>query len=70
MKHCLIFLVKIYRFLLSPWLGNQCRFEPTCSVYCIESLEKHGSLKGSWLTAKRLVKCNPYHPGGIDRVPD
>ncbi|GAA6168987.1 membrane protein insertion efficiency factor YidD [Sessilibacter corallicola] len=70
MKQCLIFLIRMYRYFLSPWLGDNCRFEPTCSQYCIECLEKHGAIKGGWLGLKRLVKCNPFHKGGIDPVPD
>jgi len=62
--------VRAYRLLLSPLLGNHCRFYPSCSTYCIEAVERHGPLRGLWFTLKRLGKCHPLHPGGVDRVPD
>lgn len=65
----LIGLVKLYRLLLSPWLGSACRFEPTCSLYAIEALQRHGSVRGSWLTVCRLARCNPWCAGGCDPVP-
>ena len=65
----LIGLVKAYRLLLSPWLGASCRFTPTCSVYAIEALEVHGAAQGSYLTLKRLVRCQPFCAGGHDPVP-
>lgn len=65
----LIGLVKAYRLLLSPWLGNSCRFEPTCSVYAVGALERHGALAGSYLTVKRLGRCGPWCEGGHDPVP-
>ena len=65
----LIGLVKAYRLLLSPWLGNSCRFEPTCSVYAIGALERHGALSGSYLTIKRLGRCGPWCEGGHDPLP-
>ena len=61
--------VRIYRLLLSPWLGNQCRFAPTCSVYAIEALERHGAMAGSYLAAGRLLRCQPWCQGGCDPVP-
>ena len=69
-QRCLITLVKGYRLLLSPWLGSACRFEPTCSVYSLQALEQHGAAAGSYLTLKRLVRCNPWCEGGHDPVPD
>ncbi|MCW5654795.1 membrane protein insertion efficiency factor YidD [Hydrogenophaga sp.] len=66
----LVGLVKAYRLLLSPWLGNGCRFEPTCSVYAIGALERHGALQGSYLTLRRLARCHPWCEGGHDPVPD
>ncbi|MGB1090488.1 MAG: membrane protein insertion efficiency factor YidD [Oceanobacter sp.] len=66
---CLIGLVKLYQWLISPLLGSRCRFYPTCSHYAIEALQQHGPLKGSWLTLKRLGRCHPFHPGGFDPVP-
>jgi len=62
-------LIKIYQFTLSPFLGKQCRFVPTCSQYGIEAMQKHGALKGSWLTIKRIVRCNPWGGSGYDPVP-
>ncbi len=61
--------IKGYRFFLSPWIGNQCRFYPTCSHYAEEAIKTHGIAKGGYLTARRLLKCHPWHPGGIDNVP-
>jgi putative membrane protein insertion efficiency factor len=65
----LIFLVRAYKVVLSPLLGDCCRFEPTCSAYCIEALRTHGVLRGVWLTAKRLCRCRPFGPSGYDPVP-
>ncbi|WP_231745307.1 MULTISPECIES: membrane protein insertion efficiency factor YidD [Microbulbifer] len=62
-------LIHAYRFLLSPWVGNQCRFYPTCSHYAEEALKTHGLGKGGYLTLRRLIKCHPWHPGGLDPVP-
>jgi putative membrane protein insertion efficiency factor len=69
MRRLLIALVRGYRLLLSPWLGSSCRFEPTCSAYSIEALERHGALAGSWLTLARLARCQPWCQGGHDPVP-
>ena len=69
MKALLIGLVKGYRLLLSPWLGQACRFEPTCSVYAIEAIERHGAAAGSYLTLRRLARCQPWCQGGHDPVP-
>ncbi len=69
MRGLLIGLVKAYRLLLSPWLGSGCRFEPTCSAYALESLERHGAGMGSWLTTRRLLRCHPWCEGGCDPVP-
>ena len=69
MRRLLISLVKGYRLLLSPWLGQSCRFEPTCSVYAIGALEQHGAAKGSYLTLHRIVRCQPWCQGGHDPVP-
>ncbi|MGP1424840.1 membrane protein insertion efficiency factor YidD [Ottowia massiliensis] len=70
MRKLLIALVRGYRLLLSPWLGSACRFEPTCSLYAIEALERHGALAGSYLTLRRLGRCGPWCAGGHDPVPD
>jgi putative membrane protein insertion efficiency factor len=69
MQRLLIGLVKAYRLLLSPWLGQACRFEPTCSVYAIGALEQHGALAGSYLTLRRICRCQPWCQGGHDPVP-
>jgi uncharacterized protein len=65
----LIVLVKGYRLLLSPWLGSGCRFEPTCSSYSLQALQLHGAARGSYLTLRRLVRCQPWCEGGHDPVP-
>ncbi|MEM7519542.1 MAG: membrane protein insertion efficiency factor YidD [Pseudomonadota bacterium] len=59
-----------YRLLISPWLATNCRFQPTCSAYALEALEKHGAFKGGWLAAKRIARCHPLGGSGIDNVPD
>jgi putative membrane protein insertion efficiency factor len=65
-----ILLVKGYQKILSPWLGQRCRFHPSCSNYCIEALQQHGMVRGLWLGLKRILKCQPFHPGGYDPVPE
>ncbi len=62
--------IHLYRYLLSPWIGNQCRFYPTCSHYAEEAIGTHGLVKGGYLTLRRLLKCHPWHPGGLDPVPE
>ena len=62
-------VIRGYRYVLSPFLGTQCRFHPTCSAYALEALELHGALRGSWLAIARLARCHPLHPGGVDPVP-
>ena len=69
MKQILIAVVRAYRLLLSPWLGSSCRFTPTCSVYAIEALERHGTAQGSYLTLHRIARCQPWCAGGHDPVP-
>ena len=63
-------VVKAYRLFLSPWLGSACRFTPTCSLYALQALERHGPVAGSYLAARRLLRCHPGCPGGHDPVPD
>jgi uncharacterized protein len=62
-------LIGAYQRYVSPFLGNRCRFHPSCSVYAKTAIETHGALRGSWLALRRLVKCQPFHPGGFDYVP-
>lgn len=62
-------LVRGYRFFLSPWLGSACRFTPTCSQYALQALQGHGPVAGSYLAARRLLRCHPGCPGGHDPVP-
>jgi putative membrane protein insertion efficiency factor len=69
MKRVLLVLISGYRMLLSPLLGASCRFYPTCSTYAIEAIETHGAARGGWLAVKRILKCHPWHPGGVDPVP-
>lgn len=68
-RHLLMLLVRGYRLVLSPWLGNACRFEPTCSIYALEALERHGALAGSALAIGRIARCQPFCAGGHDPVP-
>ena len=69
MQTFLIFIVRGYRLLLSPWLGSSCRFEPTCSAYSLQALTRHGATRGSYLTLRRLARCHPWCVGGHDPVP-
>ncbi|MDE1947084.1 MAG: membrane protein insertion efficiency factor YidD [Burkholderiales bacterium] len=66
----LLLLVRAYRYLLKPWLGNACRFEPSCSQYALDALQRHGAAGGSLLTGARLLRCHPWCDGGIDPVPE
>lgn len=66
----LLLLVRGYRLLLKPWLGSACRFEPTCSAYAIEALQRHGALGGAALSGWRLLRCQPWCDGGCDPVPE
>lgn len=70
MKKILIILIKFYKFAISPIFPPSCRFYPTCSQYAIEAIEKHGSLFGTFLAIKRVLRCNPFSKGGFDPVPD
>jgi putative membrane protein insertion efficiency factor len=70
LKRGLIGLVKGYQLLISPFLGNNCRYYPSCSAYTIEAMEKHGPFKGIWLGLKRVGRCHPFHEGGVDPVPE
>lgn len=61
--------IRVYRKFISPLKPATCRFYPTCSAYALEAIEVHGPLKGSWLAARRIARCHPFHPGGLDPVP-
>ena len=63
-------LLQVYRFAISPWLGANCRFQPSCSSYAIEALKQHGAFRGSALAAKRIARCHPWGDSGYDPVPD
>jgi len=65
----LTLLVRGYQLVLSPLLGPRCRFYPSCSSYAVQALSTHGALRGSWLAARRLLRCHPWNPGGVDHVP-
>lgn len=69
MKTLLLGLIRAYQYLISPWLGNRCRFHPSCSAYAAEALQKHGLLKGLKLAVFRLGRCHPWNQGGHDPVP-
>lgn len=65
----LVLLIGLYRRLISPFLPARCRFYPTCSCYAQQAIGRFGLIKGGWLAIKRLLRCNPWHPGGVDPVP-
>lgn len=64
-----ILIIRGYQYFLSPYVGHQCRFTPTCSHYAVEALQRHGAVRGTWLASRRLSKCHPWHTGGFDPVP-
>lgn len=69
MKQLVLALLRFYRLAISPFLGRNCRFHPSCSAYAIEAVERHGAVKGSWLGLRRVLRCHPWNPGGYDPVP-
>lgn len=69
MRYIALTLIKIYQKAISSFIGDHCRFHPTCSAYTYEAIEKYGFLRGTFLGSKRLLKCHPLHPGGVDPVP-
>jgi putative membrane protein insertion efficiency factor len=69
MKLVVVWLIRGYQYAVSPLLPQSCRFHPTCSAYALEAVRRYGVLKGMWLAVRRLAKCHPWHPGGIDPVP-
>jgi len=68
-RRALAALIRAYQRLVSPALPSSCRFHPSCSQYALEAVTRHGALWGSWLAARRLARCHPFHPGGFDPVP-
>jgi putative membrane protein insertion efficiency factor len=69
MKALLLWMLRGYQYALRPLLGANCRFYPSCSDYACTAIERHGALKGAWLALRRVARCHPYHPGGVDPVP-
>jgi hypothetical protein len=69
MRGVALFLLRSYKRFISPLLPPMCRFEPTCSVYTMQAVEKYGFIRGTWLGARRLLRCHPFNPGGWDPVP-
>jgi putative membrane protein insertion efficiency factor len=69
MRHLFILFVRIYQIAISPLLGSNCRFTPTCSAYSIEALQKHGAWRGGWLAIRRISRCHPWGGDGYDPVP-
>ena len=70
MRRLLILSVRSYKYLISPFLGQCCRFYPSCSSYAIDAIETHGTMRGGWLALRRLLRCHPWHEGGVDPVPE
>jgi putative membrane protein insertion efficiency factor len=70
LAHIAALPVHAYRLLIGPWLGANCRYQPTCSAYALEALEKHGAAKGGWLAFRRIIRCHPGGGSGYDPVPD
>ncbi len=68
-KQLLLIFIKFYQFFISPLTGRNCRYYPTCSAYAFEAVEKYGSLRGTALAVKRVLRCHPFHAGGYDPVP-
>jgi hypothetical protein len=68
-KTVLVFLIRAYQYTLSPLLGPSCRFYPSCSEYARQAIKRHGPLSGLLLAVKRILRCHPFHPGGVDPVP-
>ncbi len=69
MKTLLLYLVRAYRYFVSPHLGQHCRYTPSCSQYALDAVQNHGAVKGGWLSVKRVLRCHPWHRGGYDPVP-
>lgn len=69
LAHLIALPVRAYRLVLSPWVGHGCRYQPTCSAYALEALDRHGAFRGSWLAARRILSCHPWGGHGYDPVP-
>jgi hypothetical protein len=69
MRHVAALLIRLYQLTVSPLLGPRCRFYPSCSHYALEALARFGAVRGGWLTVKRIGRCHPWNPGGLDPVP-
>ncbi|BBD57726.1 hypothetical protein NIES2109_04930 [Nostoc sp. HK-01] len=70
MKLLFIWLIRGYRMFISPLFPPTCRFQPTCSMYAIQAIERFGVVRGGWMAIWRILRCHPFHPGGYDPVPD
>ena len=70
LKSLALLLIRGYQLMISPMLGSNCRFSPTCSAYAMQAIERFGFFRGGWLSARRIARCHPFHPGGFDPVPD
>jgi putative membrane protein insertion efficiency factor len=70
MRNLLMWLIRAYRYGLSPYLGAHCRFEPSCSCYAEDAIARFGIVRGMWLALRRLLRCHPWHAGGVDPVPE
>ena len=69
-RNFLIGVVRVYQRLVSPLLGPRCRFYPSCSAYAVEALQRHGAMRGTWLSMRRIIRCHPLNEGGLDPVPE
>jgi len=69
MTHVILFLIRAYKAAISPFLGRHCRYDPSCSEYMAQAIEKYGPARGVWLGLKRLGRCHPFRTGGLDPVP-